>query len=91
MRATSTSAWLPMVKTQANGSARRVKVKLQAMLPTSKVLEDTRFVDNGNIITTAGVSAGIDGALHLVARLNGMDAAKETARYMEYRGPQWQR
>lgn len=57
---------------------------LQAMLPDSKVLKDTRFVDNGNIITTAGVSAGIDGALHLVSRIKGLDVAKSTAFYMEY-------
>jgi putative intracellular protease/amidase len=57
---------------------------LQAILPNSKVLRDTRFVDNGGVITTAGVSAGIDGALHLVARIKGIEAAKETARYMEY-------
>ena len=57
---------------------------LQAILPNSKVLRDTRFVDNGKVVTTAGVSAGIDGALHLVARIKGTEAAKETARYMEY-------
>jgi putative intracellular protease/amidase/Tfp pilus assembly protein PilF len=57
---------------------------LQALLPNSKVLRDTRFVDNGVVVTTAGVSAGIDGALHLVARIKGIEAAKETARYMEY-------
>ncbi|MBA4055080.1 MAG: hypothetical protein C0490_10235 [Marivirga sp.] len=57
---------------------------LQEMLPDSKVLTDTRFVDSGNIITTAGVSAGIDGALHLVSRIKGMDVAKATAFYMEY-------
>ena len=57
---------------------------LQEMLPNSKVLKDTRFVDNGNIITTAGVSAGIDGALHLVSRIKGLDVAKSTAFYMEY-------
>jgi putative intracellular protease/amidase len=57
---------------------------LQALLPNSKVLRDTRFVDNGAVVTTAGVSAGIDGALHLVARIKGIEAAKETARYMEY-------
>lgn len=43
-----------------------------------------RFVDNGNLITTAGVSAGIDGSLHLVARLLGLEVARETATYMEY-------
>lgn len=57
---------------------------LQAILPNSKVLRDTRFVDNGVVITTAGVSAGIDGALHLVSRIKGLEAAKSTARYMEY-------
>ncbi|HEY6978538.1 MAG TPA: DJ-1/PfpI family protein [Chitinophagaceae bacterium] len=57
---------------------------LQEMLPNSKVLEKTRFVDNGNIITTAGVSAGIDGALHMVARIKGLDVADATAWYMEY-------
>jgi transcriptional regulator GlxA family with amidase domain len=57
---------------------------LQKLVPTAVVLGNTRFVDNGNIITTAGVSAGIDGALYLVSRLNGMEAAKQTAYYMEY-------
>jgi len=57
---------------------------LQSMLPNSKVLRDMRYVDNGNIITTAGVSAGIDGALHLLGRIKGLDVAKATAFYMEY-------
>ena len=52
--------------------------------PETEVMENVRFVDNGNIITTAGVSAGIDGALHLVSRLLGEDAARATAEYMEY-------
>jgi putative intracellular protease/amidase len=57
---------------------------LQASHPELKVLENTRFVDNGIYLTTAGVSAGIDGALHLVSRIKGLDVAKATARYMEY-------
>ncbi len=48
------------------------------------VQEDVRFVDEGTIITSAGISAGIDMALHVVARLHGTDAARATARYMEY-------
>ncbi len=36
-------------------------------------------------MTTAGVSAGIDGALHVVARLHGRSAADDVARYLEYR------
>ena len=42
-------------------------------------------MDNGRIVTTAGVSAGIDGALHIVERMLGTTEAKETAHYMEYR------
>ena len=57
---------------------------LQKLVPTAVVLDNTRYIDNGNIITTAGVSAGIDGALYLVSRLNGLEAAKQTAYYMEY-------
>lgn len=45
---------------------------------------DTRFVDQGRIITSAGISAGIDMALHIVERLHGHDTAAWTARRMEY-------
>lgn len=57
---------------------------LQQMAPKTRVTHGRRFVDNGRYITTAGVSAGIDGALHLVARLYGRRVADQTARYMEY-------
>ncbi len=57
---------------------------LQAIAPKARVEHGRRFVDNGRYITTAGVSAGIDGALHLVARLFGRRVADQTARYMEY-------
>ncbi|TXD85475.1 DUF4870 domain-containing protein [Subsaximicrobium wynnwilliamsii] len=52
--------------------------------PETTVLKNIRFVDNGNVITTAGISAGIDGALHLVAKLKGFNAARKVAYYMEY-------
>jgi putative intracellular protease/amidase/YHS domain-containing protein len=45
---------------------------------------DRRFVDNGKVVTSAGVSAGIDASLHVVARLLGRPAAQETARNIEY-------
>jgi len=48
------------------------------------VVRGGRFVDNGKIITTAGVSSGIDGALHVVARLRGLAHARMTARMIEY-------
>ncbi len=57
---------------------------LKQEAPTATVLENVRFVDNGQVLTTAGVSAGIDGALHVVDRLLGRPAAQLTARYMEY-------
>jgi putative intracellular protease/amidase len=57
---------------------------LARQYPSTTVMEDTRWVDNGFVITTAGVSAGIDGALHFVARIKGRDEAQRTARYMEY-------
>jgi transcriptional regulator GlxA family with amidase domain len=58
--------------------------ELQEAVPGADVRRDVRFVDNGRIITTAGVSAGIDGALHLVGKLRGKKAAEQAARYMEY-------
>jgi transcriptional regulator GlxA family with amidase domain len=57
---------------------------LRKQVPMTKVLANVRFVDNGRVITTAGISAGIDGALHLVAKLKGEEMAKEVASYMEY-------
>lgn len=58
--------------------------RLRALAPKAHVEDGRRFVDNGHYITTAGVSAGIDGALHLTARLLGRRVADQTARYMEY-------
>ncbi len=50
------------------------------------VLDDLRVVDEGAVVTSAGVSAGIDMALHVVARLHGPAVANTTARNMEYLG-----
>lgn len=59
--------------------------KLQKAAPGCKVLRGRRFVDSGKIITTAGVTAGIDGALHVVERLLGAEAARWTAEeWMEH-------
>jgi transcriptional regulator GlxA family with amidase domain len=58
------------------------------LLPTLgtdiEVRPDDRFVDNGQVVTAAGVSAGIDMALHLVARLHSEDRAREVRRYIQY-------
>jgi transcriptional regulator GlxA family with amidase domain len=57
---------------------------LRKQYPNMKVLDNVRFVDNGRIITTAGISAGIDGALHLVTKIKGAAMAKHIVEYMEY-------
>ncbi len=49
-----------------------------------EVRSDERFVDAGEVITAAGVSAGIDMALHLVARLHSPERAAEVRRYIQY-------
>jgi transcriptional regulator GlxA family with amidase domain len=61
-----------------------VTEKLRQQRPETEVLTQTRVVDEGQIVTSAGVSAGIDMALHVVARLHGEDIARRTARFMEY-------
>lgn len=57
---------------------------LREHAPRAIVSEGERFTDNGQILTSAGISAGIDCSLHVVARLLGAPAAAATARYMEY-------
>ena len=52
--------------------------------PTIEPRPDDRFVDSGEIVTAAGVSAGIDMALHLVARLHSVERAREVRRYIQY-------
>jgi transcriptional regulator GlxA family with amidase domain len=58
---------------------------LAEQFPNARVQPGRRYIDNGKMITTAGVSAGIDGSLHLVARLLGRYVADRTAEYMEYK------
>jgi len=52
--------------------------------PTIEVRREDRFVDDGDVITSAGVSAGIDMALHLVSRLAGVERAREVRRAIQY-------
>lgn len=52
--------------------------------PTIEPRPDDRFVDDGDVITSAGMSAGIDMALHLVARLAGVERARKVRRGIQY-------
>ena len=57
---------------------------LAALDPTIEVRPVDRYVDDGAIVTSAGVSAGIDMALHLVARLAGDQRGRDVRRYIQY-------
>jgi transcriptional regulator GlxA family with amidase domain len=57
---------------------------MRETFPLVTVEDQLRFVEDGHVITSAGVSAGIDMALRLVARYFGKDIARATARHMEY-------
>jgi transcriptional regulator GlxA family with amidase domain len=52
--------------------------------PKTKIVYDQRYVDNGKVITTAGLSSGIDGSLHLVEKILGKGSAQFEALVLEY-------
>jgi transcriptional regulator GlxA family with amidase domain len=58
--------------------------RLAELDPTVEVRPHDRFVDSGDVITSAGVSAGIDMALHLVQRLAGTERAQQVRRGIQY-------
>jgi transcriptional regulator GlxA family with amidase domain len=72
----ATTHWAAMELLESINQADRLNIR---------VVRDVRFTDSGKVITSAGVSAGIDMALHVVERMCGKDVADETATYMEYR------
>jgi putative intracellular protease/amidase len=57
---------------------------LRTAAPKTRVVTDRRFVDNGKIVTTAGLSAGIDGSLHVIEKLLGKGTAQIAAVSLEY-------
>jgi len=58
--------------------------ELRAAFPRVTVTGERRWIDNGRIVTSGGISAGMDMSLHLVARLAGHELAARTALQMEY-------
>lgn len=58
--------------------------RLQALSPKTKVVDDQRYVNNGHIITSAGLSAGIDAALFVVSEYLGVGGAQQIAATLEY-------
>lgn len=61
---------------------------LQKMFPKVKVEAEERWIDEDRVVSSAGISAGLDMSLHLVRRIEGEELAVRTARQMDYR---WQR
>jgi transcriptional regulator GlxA family with amidase domain len=60
---------------------------LRQTAPKTTVHADRRFVDNGRVICSAGIAAGIDMSLHVVNKLLGDEVAQKTAKWMEYPWP----
>ena len=58
--------------------------KLRDEAPKAKVVDNKRYVDNGNVVTAAGLSSGIDCSLHVIERLFGKGTAQMAALGMEY-------
>jgi transcriptional regulator GlxA family with amidase domain len=58
--------------------------ELRALAPHTELCPTERYVDNGKIILSAGISAGIDMSLYTVARLLSKEQAAETAHHMQY-------
>ena len=57
---------------------------LKKQAPNTKVVSDQRWVDNGKVITSAGLSSGIDASLHLISKIRGQARARATALHLEY-------
>ena len=60
---------------------------MRESFPGVTVIDDLHVVEDGEVVTSAGISAGIDLALRVVALFHGEEVARCTARYMEYRYP----
>ena len=58
--------------------------ELRRIAPRAEVRGGVRYADAGKLLSSAGISAGIDMALHALERLHGREVAAQTARFLEY-------
>ncbi|MEW6547995.1 MAG: hypothetical protein AB1407_00905 [Spirochaetota bacterium] len=58
---------------------------MKEVAPLTNIDKGKRYIDNGKIMTSAGISAGIDLALHIVNKIYGIEAEQKTIEHMEYR------
>jgi transcriptional regulator GlxA family with amidase domain len=66
----------------------RVLDEMRRLFPTVNVIDDQHVVKDGDVITSAGISAGIDMALRVVAHHHGEAVARTTVKHMEYPFPE---
>jgi transcriptional regulator GlxA family with amidase domain len=66
----------------------RVLEEMRGLFPAVNVIDDQHVVEEGDLLTSAGISAGIDMVLRVVARHHGEAVARATARFMEYPFPE---
>lgn len=57
---------------------------LEESYPAIHVVRDQRYTDNGKVLTSAGLSSGVDASLYLVSKIQGMDQARALALHLEY-------
>ncbi|MCG8317851.1 MAG: DJ-1/PfpI family protein [Pseudomonadales bacterium] len=57
---------------------------LKTQFPKLDVISQMRWVDQGNLVTSGGISAGIDMSLHLISKLHSIELAEATAMQMEF-------
>jgi putative intracellular protease/amidase/N-acetylglutamate synthase-like GNAT family acetyltransferase len=69
---------------RATTNKRAMDLLMEAAPASATLVENVRYVDNGRLITSAGVTAGIDAAPHLVAKLHGEERAIDTASRLEH-------
>lgn len=82
----ATAGLLDGLRVTTNRSA--IERLREAMPATARMVEDVRYVDNGRIVLSAGVSAGMDASLYVVSKLLGEERALKAAAIMEY---EWNR
>lgn len=58
--------------------------RIERSYPTVRWVRGQRYVDDGHVISTAGILSGIDGSLHVIARLRGRTLARQTAQALHY-------
>ncbi len=68
----------------AQATTHEANIEQLSLYPHIRVIENKRFVEDGKIITTAGITSGLDGALHMIEQINGKQLADTLAKILIY-------